>query len=97
MGGALGTRSKMRAFGRGLSALRESNLRLLESVRAHGGWSGMGPRGTRTANGRGVRPLGAAHDLNHLRQIDRILVWAYVSGSRLAANASASALSRLWR
>ena len=54
-------------------ALRESNLRLLESVPRTVGGVLWGPRGTRTANGRGFIRLEAAHDLNHLRQIDRIL------------------------
>ncbi len=85
-------------------ALREGNLRLLESV----------PRalwvecyGVHEVRGRQtveefVR-LEAAHDLNHLRQIDRILDRAPAAASWwwlhvvVAANASASAFSRLWR
>jgi hypothetical protein len=60
-------------------ALRESNLRLLQSVpRAR--W--VECYGVHETRGRQtveefVR-LEAAHDLNHLRQIDRILGWAYV-------------------
>ena len=79
-------------------ALRESNLRLLESVpRAR--W--VECYGVHEVRGRQtieefVR-LEAAHDLNHLRQDRPHLGVDVCSGSRLAANASASALSRLWR
>jgi hypothetical protein len=68
------TRSKGEPFGGGLSALRESNLRLLEPVpRAR--W--VECYGVHEVRGRQtveefVR-LEAARDLNHLRQIDRTL------------------------
>ncbi len=75
MGGALGLRTAgCEPFGRGFSALRESNLRLLESV-PRSRW--VECYGVHEVRGRQtveefVR-LEAAHDLNHLRQIDRIL------------------------
>ena len=75
VGGALGLRAaRCEPFGRVFRALRESNLRLLESVpRAR--W--VECYGVHEVRGRQtveefVR-LEAAHDLNHLRQIDRIL------------------------
>jgi hypothetical protein len=75
MGGALGLRAaRCEPFGRGLSGAARSNLRLLESIpRAR--W--VESYGVHEVRGRQtveefVR-LEAAHDLNHLRQIDRIL------------------------
>ena len=75
MGGALGLRAARCEPSAGVfRALRESNLRLLESVpRAR--W--VECYGVHEVRGRQtveefVR-LEAAHDLNHLRQIDRIL------------------------
>src|SRR5271154_1838648 len=61
MGGALGLRAaRCEPFGRGLSgAAREQPATVgVGPARTVGGvlW---GPRGTRTANGRGVRPLGS--------------------------------------
>jgi hypothetical protein len=60
-------------------ALRESNLRLLESVPRTVGGVLWGPRGTRTANGRGVRPLGSgarlepsSADRPHLQQMSTV-------------------------
>src|SRR5208337_3862416 len=61
MGGALGLRAaRCELFGRGLSgAAREQPATVgVGPARTVGGVL-RGPRGTRTANGRGVRPLGS--------------------------------------
>ena len=93
------TRSKMRGCSAGVfRALRESGLRPLESGPAHGGWSTMGS--TRNAGQRAVRVqirLEAAHDLSQCFGRSTASWVGVCSGSRLAANASASVLSGLWR
>src|SRR5713101_8326068 len=86
MGGALGLRAaRCEPFGRGLSgAAREQPATFgVGPARTVGGvlW---GPRGTRTANGRGVRPLGSgtrlepsSADRPHLGRVyDRAVVTA---------------------
>src|SRR6202451_1293429 len=95
MGGALGLRAaRCEPFGRGLSgAAREQPATVgVGPARTVGGvlWS---PRGTRTANGRGVRPLGSGTRLEPFSADRPHLGLGVRSGSRLAANASASALS----
>ena len=60
-------------------ALRESNLRLLESVpRARWVECCRGPPGTRTANGRGVRPPGSGTRLEPSSADRPHLGWLYV-------------------
>src|ERR1700677_3665991 len=80
MGGALGLRAARRQpFGRGLSgAAREQPATVgVGPARTVGGvlW---GPRGTRTANGRGGRPLGSGTRLEPSSADRPHLGWAYV-------------------
>jgi hypothetical protein len=80
MGGALGLRAARREpFGRGLSgATREQPATVgVSPARTVGGvlW---GPRSTRTANGRGVRPLGSGTRLEPSSANRPDLGWAYV-------------------
>jgi hypothetical protein len=80
MGGALGLRAaRCEPFGGGLSgAAREQPATVgVGPARTVGGvlW---GPRGTRTANGRGVRPLGSGTRLEPSSADRPHLGWAYV-------------------
>src|SRR5271169_6861188 len=80
MGGALGLRAaRCEPFGRGLSgAAREQPATVgVGPARTVGGvlW---GPRGTRTANGRGVRPLGSGTRLEPSSADRPHLGWVYV-------------------
>src|SRR6202140_4421712 len=80
MGGALGLRAaRCEPFGRGLSgAAREQPATVgVGPARTAGGvlW---GPRGTRSANGRGVRPLGSGTRLEPSSADRPHLGWAYV-------------------
>src|ERR1700739_2464784 len=80
MGGALGLRAaRCESFGRGLSgAAREQPATVgVGPARTVGGvlW---GPRGTRAANGRGVRPLGSGTRLEPSSADRPHLGWAYV-------------------
>src|ERR1700722_14104879 len=80
MGGALGLRAaRCEPFGRGLSgAAREQPATVgVGPARTVGGvlW---GPRGTRTANGRGVRPLGSGTPLEPSSADRPHLGWVYV-------------------
>src|ERR1700691_2814915 len=80
MGGALGLRAeRCDPFVRGLSgAAREQPATVgVGPARTVGGvlW---GPRGTRTANGRGVRPLGSGTRLEPSSADRPHLGWAYV-------------------
>src|SRR5580693_8822783 len=80
MGGALGLRAaSCQPFGRGLSgAAREQPATVgVGPARTVGGvlW---GPRGTRTANGRGVRPLGGGTRLEPSPADRPHLGWLYV-------------------
>src|ERR1700729_4619930 len=80
MGGALGLRAaRCEPFGRGLSgAAREQPATVgIGPARTVGGvlW---GPRGTRTANGRGVRPLGSSTRLEPSSADRPHLGWAHV-------------------
>src|SRR5271169_921067 len=80
MGGALGLRAaRCEPFGRGLSgAAREQPATVgVGPARPVGGvlW---GPRGTRTANGRGVRPLGSGTRLEPSSADRPHLGWVYV-------------------
>src|SRR5271168_22234 len=80
MGGALGLRAaRCEPFGRGLSrAAREQPATLgVGPARTVGGvlW---GSRGTRTANGRGVRPLGSGTRLEPSSADRPHLGWLYV-------------------
>src|ERR1700735_3451676 len=75
MGGALGLRAaRCERFGKGFSgAAREQPTTVgVGPTRTVGGvlW---GPRGTRTANGRGVRPPGSGTRLEHLPPIGPLL------------------------
>src|SRR5215469_5884644 len=80
MGGALGLRTaRCESFGRGLSgAAREQPATVgVGPARTVGGvlW---GPRSTRAANGRGVRPLGSGTRLEPPSADRPHLGWAYV-------------------
>src|ERR1700722_17839242 len=80
MGGAVGLRAaRCEPFGRGLSgAAREQPATVgVGPARTVGGvlW---GPRGTWTANGRGVRPLGSGTRLEPSSADRPHLGWAYV-------------------
>src|SRR5215469_16253529 len=80
MGGALGLRAaRCESFGRGLSgAAREQPATVgVGPARTVGGvlW---GPRSTRAANGRGVRPLGSGTRLEPSSADRPHLGWAYV-------------------
>src|SRR5580658_4117381 len=80
MGGALGLRAaRCEPFGRGLSgAAREQPATVgVGPARTVGGvlW---GPRGTRTANGRGVRPPGSGARLEPSSADRPHLGWLYV-------------------
>ena len=80
MGGALGLRAAgCEPFGRGLSgAAREQPATVgVRPARTVGGVL-RGPRGTRTANGRGVRPLGSSTRLEPSSADRPHLGWAYV-------------------
>src|ERR1035438_4431147 len=82
MGGALGLRAaRCEPFGRGLSgAAREQPATVgVGPARTVGGvlW---GPRGTRTANGRGVRPPGSGTRLEPSSADRPHLGWLYVVG-----------------
>src|SRR5580692_6636485 len=80
MGGALGLRAARCApFGRGLSgAAREQPATVgVGPARTVGGVL-RGPRGTRTANGRGVRPLGSGTRLEPSSADRPHLGWLYV-------------------
>src|SRR5580704_7301688 len=80
MGGALGLRAaSCKPFGRGLScAAREQPATVgVGPARTVGGVL-RGPRGTRTANRRGVRPLGSGTRLERSSADRRHLGWAYV-------------------
>src|SRR5580704_9070499 len=99
MGGALGLRAaRGEPFGRGLSgAAREQSATVgVGPARTVGGvlWS---PRGTRTANGRGVRPPGSGARLEPSSADRPHLGWLYVVVAVWLPSASASAFSRLWR
>src|ERR1700749_4608880 len=107
MGGALGLRAaRCEPFGRGLSgAAREQPETVgVDPARTVGGvlW---GPRSTRTANGRGVRPLGSGTRLEPSSANRPDLGWAYIvvavwlpTGNRAFVIYSAMACTRslLW-
>src|SRR5271156_619808 len=80
MGGALGLRAaRCEPFGRGLSgAAREQPATVGVGPARTGGGVLWGPRGTRTANGRGVRPLGSGTRLEPSSADRPHLGWAYV-------------------
>src|SRR5579863_1264020 len=80
MGGALGLRAaRCEPFGRGLSdAAREQPATVGVGPARTMGRVLWGPRGTRTANGRGVRPLGSGTRLEPSSADRPRLGWAYV-------------------
>src|SRR5262249_6194824 len=86
MGGALGLRAaRCEPFGSGLSvAAREQPATVgVGPARTVDGVL-RGPRGTRTANGRGVRPLGSGTRLKPSSSDRPHLGWAYVVVALLA-------------
>src|SRR5580658_5968197 len=81
MGGALGLRAaRCKPFGRGLSGAAREQLATVGvgPARTVGGvlW---GPRGTRTPNGRGVRPSGSGTRLEPSSADRPHLAWLYVA------------------
>src|ERR1700693_5893283 len=80
MGGALGLRAaRCEPFGRGLSdAAREQPATVGAGPARTVGGVLWGPRGTRTANGRGVRPLGSCTRFEPSSADRPHLEWAYV-------------------
>jgi hypothetical protein len=99
MGGALGLcAARCDPFGRGLSgAAREQPATVgVGPARTVGGvlW---GPRGTRTANGRGVRPLGSGTRLEPSSADRPHLGSVYVVVAVWLPTRRRRAISRLWR
>src|SRR5579862_7127580 len=80
MGGALGLRAaRCEPFGRGLSgAAREQPATVGVGPAGMVGGVLRGPRGTRTANGRGVRPLGSGTRLEPSTADRPHPGWAYL-------------------
>src|ERR1700684_2028128 len=97
MGGALGLRAaRCEPFGRGLSgAAREQPATVGGGPARTARGVLWGPRGTRTANGRGIRPPGSGTRLEPSSADRPHLGWLYVVAAVWAANASASAFSRI--
>src|ERR1700683_1770485 len=81
MGGALGLRAaRCESFGRGLSgAAREQPATVAVGPARTVGGVLWGPRGTRTANGRGVRALGSGTRLEPSSADRPHLGWLYVA------------------
>src|SRR6202521_1668322 len=98
MGRALGLRAaRCEPFGRGLSgAAREQPASVgVGPARTVGGvlW---GSRGTRTADGRGVRPLGSGTRLEPSSADRPHLAWLYVVVTVWLPTPRRAAVSRLW-